>query len=230
MTLEASTSSPGPVLPCSQEQFHLEAQGVMCTHTHAWGTTMQRARSCVVTRAPCEVQVCTKPSVPPTPSHTEATLGRTECARSTCTSWASQLPAGGRPEHVAPDLHQSLRNSSLPRGRACRENGGDPRWSHPLCLPRGWVTLGKPPPTLRADPPHARSEIWGAVSHFWLSTRARSPPWPLWHLQDSASSPRMAVKWLGLQAEEVAASGPWFQPRQQRATLLSGSEPPCAQW
>ena len=55
----------------------------------------------------------------------------------------------GCPEHVIPDLCQSLRKKFPPkRASPPGGTGGGPWGSYPLCLPRGWVTLGKPPPLL----------------------------------------------------------------------------------
>ena len=114
---EASTSSLGPALPCSQEQCRQEAPGVVCTHTHAWGTNMQCAQSRVATRAPCEAPVCTKPSMPPTPSHGSHTRQDRVC-KSTRASRAGQLPAGGVLSMSSLTCARASGKSSLPRGRA----------------------------------------------------------------------------------------------------------------
>lgn len=196
---EASTSGLGPALPRSQEQCRQEAPGVVCTHTHAWAQTCSVHNPVwphvpLVRLRSAQSQACLPPP------HTEATLGRTECARNTRASPAGQLPAGGRPEHVIPDLCQSLRKrfppkrASLPRG-----TGGGPWGSYPLCLPRGWVTLGKPPtPALRAGSPTVhRVESLEAVSRFWLGTRAWSPPSGLSGVPSTAPGPpgRLSTGW-----------------------------------
>lgn len=187
----------------------------MCTHTHEWGAGLLAMHSHMWPRAPCEAPVCTKPSVPPTP-HTEATLGRTKCARSAHTPPGCQLPAGGRPEHVIPNLCQSLRKQFPPQEGRARLGGTGERMGVPPALPaQGWVTLGKLSPCFENWSPTVRSREPGSSLRFWLDTRAWSPPRPFWCPSTAPGPPGWRSNWLGLQAVEAATSGPWLDPINQ---------------